>query len=161
MALSGTPSPAEPHAPRTRPLWLLFTDSEAVRTIDVHRLLYPVLAIGAFAVTEFGRHVYRPYVYEAGINDFGLADSIGNLGGIVVQIFASLAILNSRGHKAFNVIGFLAIGYILYEIVQPFLPRGVFDAKDIYGTIIGALLATGIVLVIRLVVTDNRTFIRF
>ena len=160
MAHSGTPSPAE--APHTlpRPIWLLFTDQESLRTVDVARLVYAAVAVGAFLLTEAGRNIYRPYIYETGFNDFGIADSMGNLGGIVVQIFASLAILNSQRTKAFNVIGFLVTGYILYEIVQPYLPRGVFDWKDIYGTIIGGIVSALLVLLLRLVVPRNRVLLR-
>jgi hypothetical protein len=138
----------------------LLTDREAFRTIDVFRLLYAATGVVAFFLTEAGRYVYRPYIYETGINDFGIADSMGNLGGIVVQIFLSLAILNSQRKKAFNVIGFLVVGYILYEIAQPYLPKGVFDWKDIYGTIIGALVSVVALLLMRLIVKNNRVFIR-
>ena len=124
------------------------------------RLAYAATAIGAFLLTEAGRSIYRPFIYESGINDFGIADSIGNLGGIVVQVFVSLALLNSRRSKAFNVIGFLMVGYILYEIAQPYLPKGVFDWKDIYGTIIGAVVAALLVVVLRLVVKPNRVLTR-
>ena len=111
-------------------------------------------------LTEVGRNVYRPFIYETGINDFGLADSMGNLGGIVVQVFVSLALLNSQKTKAFNVIGFLVVGYILYEMVQPYLPRGVFDWKDIYGTIIGAILAALLVVLLRLAIKPSRVLIK-
>ena len=160
MAHSGTPSQVEsPHRPR-RPLWLLFTDGEALRTVDVLRLAYAATAIGAFLLTEAGRKIYRPYIYETGINDFGIADSIGNLGGIVVQVFVSLALLNSRKTKAFNVIGFLVAGFILYEIIQPYLPKGVFDWKDIYGTIIGGIISAFLVVLLRLVINPNRVLLR-
>ncbi len=76
--------------------WLIFTDRESFRTIDLFRLLYAAIAVSAFLLTEVGRNLYRPYVYENGINDFGIADSMGNLGGIVVQVFFSLAFLNWR-----------------------------------------------------------------
>ncbi len=33
----------------------------------------------------------------------------------------------------------VAIGYIIYEILQPYLPKGVFDWIDIYGTLIGGV----------------------
>ena len=122
--------------------------------------MYAGLAVGAFLLTEAGRNIYRPYVYETGLNDLGLADSMGNLGGIVVQTFASLAIFNSQRTKAFNVIGFLVVGYILYEIAQPYLPRGVFDWKDIYGTIIGGAVSALLVLLVRLVVPRNRVLLR-
>jgi hypothetical protein len=143
-----------------RSIGLLFTDREAFRTIDLFRLLYAVTAVVAFLVTEAGRNVYRPYIYEHGINDLGIADSMGNLGGIVVQIFFSLAILNSQKKKAFNVIGFLVAGYILYEIVQPYLPKGVFDWKDIIGTIVGGFVSVLVLLLLRLIVRNNRVFIK-
>lgn len=159
MAHSGTPSPAEAHT-LPRPIWLLFTDRESLRTVDVVRLVYAAVAVVAFLLTEAGRNIYRPYVYETGLNDLGIADSMGNLGGIIVQTFASLAILNSQRTKAFNVIGFLVAGYILYEIVQPYLPRGVFDWKDIYGTIIGGIVSALLVLLLRLVIPHDRVLLR-
>ena len=143
-----------------RSIGLFFTDREAFRTIDLFRLLYATTAVAAFLLTEAGRSVYRPYIYSNGINDFGIADTMGNLGGIVVQIFFSLAILNSQKEKAFNVIGFLVVGYILYEIVQPYLPKGVFDWKDIYGTIIGGFVAVIFLLLLRLIVKSNPAFIK-
>jgi hypothetical protein len=101
------------------------------------RAIFLLMGIVAFAVTELGRFVYRPYVYQHGISDFGLADSIGNLGGIVVQIFLSLAVLNPTRPQSYRLAVFFATGYILYEFVQPYLPKGVFDWKDVYGTLIG------------------------
>jgi hypothetical protein len=128
--------------------------------VDVLRLVYLGVAAAAFVLTEVGRSVYRPFIYESGIHDFGIADSIGNLGGIVVQIFVSLALLNSRGRKAFHVIGFLMVGYVLYEIVQRYLPRSVFDAKDIYGTVIGGMIAAALLLALRRIVRPNRVLFR-
>ncbi|NVK49583.1 MAG: hypothetical protein HWE09_07420 [Cyclobacteriaceae bacterium] len=119
----------------------LFTDKESIKTIDRLRVIYFGIAVFFFFLTEIGRNIYRPFIYSNHIDDFGIADSIGNLGGVIVQIFFTLAILNSPGKKAFHVIGFIVIGYILYEIVQPYLPRGVFDWKDIYGTVIGGLIS--------------------
>ena len=113
------------------------TEESAIRTIDRYRICYIITAITMFLITELGRHLYRPFVYKNEINDYGLADSIGNLGGIIVQIYFMLALLNSPKKQGYRVIGLIVIGYTLYEIVQPYLPRGVFDWKDIYGTIIG------------------------
>ncbi len=86
---------------------------------------------------------------------------MGNLGGIIVQVFFSLAILNSQKRKAYNVIGFLVAGYILYEVLQPFLPKGVFDWKDIYGTLIGGFVSVLFLLLLRLIARTNRVFIKF
>lgn len=136
------------------------TDENSLKTIDRHRIIYVFVAILFFFITEVGRHVYRPYIYENDINDYGIADSIGNLGGIVVQIFFSLAILNSPGKKAFNLIFFLMIGYIIYEILQPYLPKGVFDWKDIYGTILGGFISGFILIAIRLFI-KNKVIYKF
>lgn len=138
----------------------LFTDDQAIKTINSHRVAFVVVAVLFFFITEVGRHAYRPYIYENNINDFGLADSIGNLGGIVVQIFFSLAIINSPGKKAYNLIIFLVLGYIIYEILQPYLPKGVFDWKDIYGTVLGGIISTVILLSIRMLF-KNKTLHTF
>ncbi len=71
----------------------------------------------------------------------GLTDSIGNLGGIVVQIFLGLALFNPTKPQSYRLAGFFSLGYILYEFAQLVLPKGVFDWKDIYGTAIGFCLS--------------------
>jgi len=123
------------------PPYKLFTSHEQLRTIDTRRVIYVVALVLSFVVTEIGRHVYRPIIYQNGINDFGLADSIGNLGGIIAQVFLGLALMNPNLKQGIRVIGFLIIGYIFYEIVQPILPKGTFDWKDVFGTILGGVLA--------------------
>jgi len=99
------------------------------------------MAACAFGITECGRFLYRPYANAHGISDFGLADSIGNLGGIIVQIFFGLAIFNSTRLQSYRLAMFFTGGYILYEFLQRYLPKGVFDWLDIYGTLIGFALS--------------------
>jgi hypothetical protein len=103
----------------------------------LRRIIFLVIAGCAFAVTEMGRFVCRPWVREHGINDYGLTGSIGNLGGIVVQIFVVLAIVGSTRRKSFGFAAFMAAGYVVYEFLQPYLPRGTFDWNDVYATVIG------------------------
>lgn len=113
------------------------------RVLKPSRIRLAFLFVGAvaFAITETGRFVLRPYVREHGINDIGLTDCIGNLGGIVVQVFLGLSFFNPTKPQSYRLAGFFALGYILYEFAQPVLPRGVFDWKDIYGTAIGFCLS--------------------
>ena len=132
-----------------------FTDKASIKTIDRLRVIYFGIAVLFFFLTEIGRNIYRPYIYSNNINDYGIADSIGNAGGIIVQIFFSLALLNSPRKKVFNVIGFIVIGYILYEILQPYLPRGVFDWKDIYGTLIGGVISLLILFILKKIVKNK------
>ena len=101
------------------------------------RLVFLLIAVCTFGATEFGRHVYRPWAYAKGLKDLGLADSIGNLGGIVVQVFFTIAVLNATRAQSFRWAAFLSVGYIAYEFVQPHLPKGVFDWKDVAATGLG------------------------
>ena len=80
-------------------------------TIDTRRIIYLVIAVAFFFLTEAGRFIYRPYIYSNNINDYGLADCIGNLGGIVVQIYFTMAVLNVRKSRGLFVIGFIVVGY--------------------------------------------------
>lgn len=136
-----------------------FTDRASIKTIDSRRILYFVIAVLFFFLTEIGRNIYRPYIYSNNIDDYGIADSIGNSGGIIVQIFFMLAILNSPRKKVFHVIGFIVIGYILYEILQPYLPRGVFDWKDIYGTLIGGVISLFVLVFIKMIVKNKVIYV--
>ena len=137
-----------------------FTDKNSIKTIDRLRLIYMGIAVLFFFLTEIGRNIYRPFIYSNNINDYGIADSIGNSGGIIVQIFFSLALLNSPSKKVFNLIGFIVIGYIIYEILQPYLPRGVFDWKDVYGTLIGGVISILVFFVAKKVI-KNKVIYKF
>lgn len=140
--------------------YLYFTDQESFRTVDILRIVYAVIAVIAFFATEAGRHLYRPYIYSHHINDWGFADSIGNSGGIVVQIFFTLAVINSSKRKAWHVFGFIIVGYILYEFLQLYLPRGTFDWNDIYGTLVGGAITIILWLVIKVLV-KNKVIYKF
>lgn len=136
-----------------------FTDKTSIKTIDSKRIIYFVIAILFFFLTEIGRNIYRPFIYANNIDDYGIADSIGNSGGIIVQIFFMLAILNSPRKKVLRVIGFVVIGYILYEILQPYLPRGVFDWKDVYGTLIGGVISLFLLFFIKKLVKNKVIYV--
>jgi len=105
------------------------------------RLAFLLMAAAAFVLTEFGRKVYRPFVRRSGIEDFGLADSIGNLGGILVQIFLMMAAVNATRRQSYRLAVLLALGFVVYEFLQPYLPRGVFDWKDVAATGMGLCIA--------------------
>ena len=137
-----------------------FLDKDNFRIIDKLRIYYSILFIVSYGLTEIGRYVYRPFIYDNHINDFGIADSIGNSGGILAQIFFGLMIINPSKKKGIRLIAFFSFGYILYEIVQPFLPHGIFDWKDIYGTLLGGIIGLIILLLLHWRV-NNRVLKKF
>jgi hypothetical protein len=102
-------------------------------------VVFVVVAIPVFAVTEIVRRGLRSQLRSTGGFGLLLADSIGNLGGVVVQILVSLGLLNSTRVQGLRVIAFVTTGYIAYEFVQPILPRGTFDWNDVVGTLVGGL----------------------
>jgi glycopeptide antibiotics resistance protein len=134
-----------------------FSDKNRIKIFDALRLTYFVTFLLSFALTEIGRYIYRPYIYENSINDFGLADSMGNLGGIVVQIFFGLSVLNSTRKKGLRLISFFTIGYVVYEVLQLYLPKGTFDWKDIYGTLIGGVFSLLLFLLIHAAIKVKKT----
>jgi hypothetical protein len=85
---------------------------------------------------------------------------MGNLGGIIVQLFLGLAILNSSKTKGIRIIVFFMAGYILYEAIQPLLPKGVFDWKDVYGTLIGGVIGLLMFLLLQKLIKRNKIFYR-
>jgi glycopeptide antibiotics resistance protein len=133
-----------------------FIDFEKIRTIDSVRIIYFITFIILFILTKIGQTTYRSYIYENNIEDFGFADSIGNSGGILVQIFFGLAILNPSRIKGLRLIVFFIMGYILYEFAQKILPKGVFDWQDVYGTLIGGGVGIVVFLLTHGLVKRNR-----
>ena len=83
-----------------------FLDKNNFLTIDTFRIYYSCLFILSFTLTEIGRYIYRPFIYNNHINDFGIADSIGNSGGILAQIFFGLMIINPSKKKGIRLIIF-------------------------------------------------------
>ena len=117
----------------TKKIWLNISMKSAMffsiyknkfRNIDAVRIYYSILFLISYGLTEIGRLLYRPFIYENHINDFGIADSIGNSGGIIAQIFFGLLIINPSRKNGIRLIVLFMVGYILYEIVQLFLPGG-------------------------------------
>ena len=107
-----------------------------------------------FILTEIGRQIYRPYIYQNSINDFGLADVIGNLLGTVVIIFFNLGMLHANKCQSVRVVAFVTVGVVIYELLQPILPKGVLDWKDVISTPIAGLMALIMVLIIWRVFKD-------
>jgi hypothetical protein len=118
------------------------------------RGVYFITFVIFFILTELGREVYRPYVYENGISDLGFADVIGNLLGTVAIIFFCLGFTHATRIQSIRVIMFVTIGVTIYELLQPVLPRGIMDWKDVISTPVAGLFSSVMVLGIWRVVQD-------
>lgn len=81
---------------------------------------------------------YRNYVYSHKLSDYGLADIHPNIFAVVV---ASFLFMGYSKQKSFleeaKIILWVTVGFIVYEFIQMTPIIGVFDIKDILGSLIG------------------------
>ena len=119
------------------------------------RFAYLIGFASFFVMTEIGRKLYRPYIYRMHIDDCGIADTIGNSLGTLTQIFLYLGLANATKGQSYRIIAFVTLGYIGYELVQPYLPRGTFDWKDVFATLGAGILAAVVVTVVHLVFPER------
>ena len=94
-----------------------------------------LISVFAFTLTEIGRSFYRPYIYANKINDFFIADTIGNSLGTVTAIFFLLTIVGKENSKDYYLIFIVTVGLILYEGFNIFSNHPV-DINDIISTIL-------------------------
>ena len=103
-----------------------------------YRLLNGCVGLLALLITETGREFYRPYIYSRRLQDFGIADTLGNSSGTVAAIFIILC-LTGRNHAwDYRYIFLLSLGLCGYEVLQGPM-GGSIDPKDILATILSGI----------------------
>ena len=119
----------------------MITDRTRILKIDEKRVITFFIFIFMFILTEIGRKIYRPYIYSNDIFDYWIADTIGNFTGTIAIVFFNLTISNPEYKigKYFSLL--IAIGLIVYELLQYFSPRSIFDWRDIIATLLGGLIS--------------------
>ena len=132
----------------------VFYSKDRVFKLGPMRGVYFVTFAIFLILTEIGREIYRPYAYQNEIQDFGFADVIGNLLGTVAIIFFCLGVNHANRVQAIRITLFVTVGVTIYELLQPVLPKGVLDWKDVVSTPIAGLFSLVLVLVIWRVVRD-------
>jgi len=108
------------------------------------RIVNLLIAAVAFALTEIGRCVYRPYVYSHEIDDLGVADTMGNHLGTVALVYVTLAISHATRRDGLVMMAVIVPGLILYEFVQDQLAGSTFDPRDVVATLVGGALSAAI-----------------
>lgn len=116
-----------------------------ILVIDRRRIIYFILFVIMFFITEIGRKIYRSYIYSNGIFDFWIADTIGNFTGTIAIIFFNFAGRNPRHKQGRIFLAIITFGLIVYELIQSILPgRNTCDWRDIAATIIAGFISWGI-----------------
>lgn len=99
------------------------------------------IGISALLIYEFiGRPIYRPYIYKNNINDFHIADTLGNTFGTLPTIFFLIAILSNDTTKGNYLIKLGTFSVVVFELVHPLLGKPI-DIWDIIATILAGFVS--------------------
>ncbi len=104
---------------------------------DYSTLKKTTLSIGilAYFITEMGRSFYRPYIYANDINDWVVADTIGNSLGTVTAIFMVLT-MSGRGTRwDWRLVAMVVVGLIGYELLGITSDHPI-DRNDVLATLV-------------------------
>lgn len=112
--------------------------------MKVKTFYYKISFLFLFLTSILGSF-YRKYIYSNNIYDYYLADIHPNIGAVITASFLFMGYSRYKGHKdELKVILSVVIGFVVYEFIQITPLIGVFDLKDIIGTIIGGGLTFAI-----------------
>jgi uncharacterized membrane protein len=99
------------------------------------------IGISALLIYEFiGRPIYRPYIYKNKINDFHIADTLGNTFGTLPTIFFLIAIFSNDTTKGNYLIKLGTFSVVAFELAHPLLGKPI-DIWDIIATILMGLVS--------------------
>ncbi len=103
------------------------------------------LGVGLFAVLlyEVMRAYYRPYIYAQGINDFHIADTLGNSLGTVATVFVFTSMFGLDHAREIFLIRTVTISVFLYELAHPLLGKSI-DPWDMVATIFAGIFCESI-----------------
>jgi hypothetical protein len=101
-----------------------------------YKLVNLLMGIAALLTYEFiARPFYRPYIYSNKINDFHIADTLGNTLGTLAMIFILIFLLSSNKEKSNFLIKNGTVIMVVYELAQPLLGKPI-DPWDILATLL-------------------------
>ena len=94
-----------------------------------------LIGISAYAITELGRSFYRPYIYANKINDYLIADTIGNSFGTITAIFIILTLSGKGTNKDWKIVLMIIGGLLVYELLN-LTGKTAVDINDMIATLI-------------------------
>ena len=102
---------------------------------------YLLISISIVIIAQLLTQLYRPYIYANGINDLGLADTIGSLASVIAACFFFWSFKNySNKEKNKQIILFTLVYTIIWEPLGLIGIHGTFDWKDIVAGFISGIL---------------------
>ena len=100
------------------------------------RIINLTIGFSAVLIYEFiARPFYRPYIYKNNINDFHLADTIGNSLGTIATVFVLIGFIGQGKSQHLFLIKTIVLSVALYELAHPLLGKAI-DSWDILATVV-------------------------
>ena len=99
------------------------------------RIINMLIGLSAVVLYEIARATYRPYIYSQSINDFHIADTIGNSLGTIATVFVFTSLLGRDLAQDYFMIRTVTISVVVYELAHPLLGKSI-DPWDLVATII-------------------------
>lgn len=94
------------------------------------------IGLSALLIYEFvGRTMYRPYIYRNNIDDFHVADTLGNTLGTLTTLFFLVALLSDDTKKGNFLIKLGTISVVVFELGHPLLGKPI-DIRDVVATLV-------------------------
>lgn len=102
------------------------------------RIINLLIGISAVLAYEILRAYYRPWVYAQGLNDFHVADTLGNSLGTVAQVFVFISVLGRTIQHDYVLIRIVTVAVVVYELAHPLLGKPI-DPWDIVATVLAGI----------------------
>jgi len=102
------------------------------------RIINLLIGLSAVALYEIMRAYYRPYIYSQGIDDFHIADTLGNSLGTVATIFVFVSLFGRDKARDYSVIRTVTISVLVYELAHPLLGKPI-DPWDMAATVLAGV----------------------
>lgn len=107
------------------------------------QIINMIVGISALLLCEAARTYYRPFIYSNGINDFHIADTLGNSLGTVATVFVFVSLFGHQRGQDHVLIRIVTISVFLYEVAHPLLGKPI-DPWDLAATVIAGFLCEGL-----------------
>jgi hypothetical protein len=93
------------------------------------------IGLSAWFVTEMARSFYRPYIYAHHIDDWVIADTVGNSSGTVTAVFMILTMSGRGTSRDWRLMAMVIAGLISYEMFSTVNGHPL-DVNDVLATLL-------------------------
>ena len=111
--------------------------------LSKRRIINMVIGLSAVMLYEVARAYYRPFIYSNELNDFHIADTLGNSLGTVATVFVFASLLGRNGKQDHFLIRVVIISVLAYELAHPLLGKPI-DPWDVTATVIAGFFCAGL-----------------